>query len=322
METDMTEDQQPSDLSPSIFAAALTPSQIARRGFVLASMGFLAACASQGSSKGVAGSMTRTAGQSDGGLPPGMWTSEGKLPAQRWAQPASPQFGTEGSARLPSSVDAAIAPKKAVVKATDKPDAVATSTAGIPKTYDGRVIARSAWCKSCPDPKEMDPLGKVRKITIHHTGNPYKFTDTGVAEVKEELAHVMRGEMGEGHLDIAYHYVIDPAGRVWAARDIRYEGRHTRDWKGVENRSGNIGVMLLGNFELQNPSAAQLAALTKFVDKLQKQYKIPSQKLVGGRRSKEVGVFTHQQLSPTECPGDYLQGPWERKIFPRLVKSV
>jgi molybdate transport system permease protein len=28
------------------------------------------------------------------------------------------------------------------------------------------------------------------------------------------------------------------------------------------------------------------------------------------------------QLSPTECPGDNLQSPWEKQIFPRLLKTV
>jgi hypothetical protein len=29
-------------------------------------------------------------------------------------------------------------------------------------------------------------------------------------------------------------------------------------------------------------------------------------------------VFTHQELSPTLCPGRNLQGTWKEVIFPRL----
>ncbi len=310
----MSEEQNftPSPQAQELLDGGPTPAQIARRGFVLASLGFLAACASGGASKTVA---QGTSGAKST-LPPGLWTSEGNLPPQRWAQPVE----ARPDPRVPPAVRQATAPSKAVVRAADKPAASASSA--IPKSYDGKVIPRSAWTNWCPNPKEMDALGKVRKITVHHTGNPYTFTDTGVAEVKEELQHVLRGEMGGGHTDIAYHYVIDPAGRVWAARDIRYEGRHTRDWKGVDNRSGNIGIMLLGNFEKQSPSSPQMVTLEKFVVSLQKQYKVPRQKLAGGRLSKEVGVFTHQQLSPTACPGDNMQNPWEKKLFPRLVRSV
>jgi N-acetyl-anhydromuramyl-L-alanine amidase AmpD len=125
--------------------------------------------------------------------------------------------------------------------------------------------------------------------------------------------------MGEGHKDIAYHYVIDPAGRVWAARDIKYLGKHVRDWKGVDNRTGNVGVMLLGNFELQRPTAAQVTATQKFVMDLQKKHRVPKQKSVAGVRSKEVGVFMHCELSPTECPGDNMKSQWEALVYPRLI---
>ena len=307
MSEDTRKDQHPTEVARELLDSGMSPSMIARRGFIVASLGFLAACASGGGSQAVA----RSTGGGSSKLPPGLWTTDGHLPPQKWAQPVSPSASRE----VPPVVRASADPRKPVVRAEDKPAAIASG-------YNGKVIPRSAWTPFCPNPKEMDPLGPVRKITVHHTGNPYAFTDTAVGDVKDELVHVLNGERGEGHLDIAYHFVIDPAGRVWEARDIRYEGRHTRDWKGVDNRSGNIGVMLLGNFERQKPSRAQLATLEKFVTKLQVQYKIPRNKSVGGRWSKETGVFTHQQLSPTECPGDNLASVWEKDIFLRLPKSV
>ena len=306
-------------LASELTGSAPSAAQIARRGFVLASLGFLAACASGGGSQRLASS----SGSSR--MPEGIWTSEGKLPPQKWAQPASP-----GASAAPSAGGSAAAsraksapPNRAVVRADDKPATPSVAGGGvIPAKYDGRVIPRSNWTKYCPNPREMEPLGKVRKITVHHTGNPYTFTDTAVADVKEELVHVMNGEMGVGHDDIAYHYVIDPAGRVWAARDIRWQGSHVRNWKGIDNREGNVGIMLLGNFERQQPSTAQLATLQQFVTKLQKQYGIARARRKGGTLDKNYGVFTHQQLSPTECPGDNMQRPWEKQIFPRLLASV
>ena len=307
----------------------LTPSQIMRRGFVLASLGFLAACASGGATQAVArsgGAGGGAGGGSGSQLPPGIWTSEGKLPPQRWAQPASPtgaKAQASGSGRAPftnsnAAKPPAVArggdPKRAVVGPADKPSA-------IPAGYNGQVISRTQWTQYCPNVRDMNPLGPIRKITVHHTGNGV-FTDRGVAEVKDELQTVLRGEMAMGHDDIAYHYVIDPAGRVWAGRSLRWQGSHVRNWKGIDNRVGNVGVMVLGNFERQQPTQAQLATLQTFVIQLQKQHKVPSQKRKGGAIDKNHGVFTHQQLSPTECPGDSLQSPWEKKIFPRLLKTV
>lgn len=298
-------------IARELMESGVSPAQIARRGFVLASLGFLAACASGGGSQAV----SRSSGGGASRLPAGMWTSEGRLPPQRWAQPVSP-----ADRDMPSAVARATEPKRAVVRAEDKP-AAAPKAEAIPSGYNGRVIARGQWTRFNPNPNDMHALGDIRKITVHHTGNG-PFTAQSVGDVKEELQTVLRGEMAEGHDDIAYHYIIDPAGRVWAGRNIGYQGSHVRNWKGLDNRTGNVGVMLLGNFERQQPSKAQLATLEKFVVTLQRQHKVPRQKLVGGRISKDFGVFTHQQLSPTVCPGDNLQRVWERDIFKRLPRTV
>jgi len=265
-----------------LFERALSPGAIARRGFILTSLGFLAACASGGATQ----SASRASANQR--LPDGLWTSDGALPPQRWAQPVQPAPAKDDD--LPPTVARALEPKRATVKATDKP--VTTASGGaIPKTYDGKVIARSQWTSFRPDPKEMDPLGKPNRITVHHTGNPYTFDDTSVGDVKEELRHVLTGQQGAGHKDLAYHFVIDPAGRVWAGRDLRYEGRHTRG----ENER-NIGIMVLGNFELQRPSQAQVVTLEKFLKQLQAQHKI-----------KRGSVYTHKELTANLCPGKSLQ---------------
>jgi hypothetical protein len=298
-------------IARELLDGAMAPSAIARRGFVLAGLSFLAACASGGATQ----SVSRAQGSS---LPPGLWTSEGKLPPQRFAQPATPRN------QPPAAVRAATDAQKRVVGPSDKPSSKpasgATAKAGtreLPNGYNGTIIARDKWTPFCPNVRDMNPMGSIRKITVHHTGNDV-FTAAAAASVREELQTVLRGEMAVGHDDIAYHYIIDPAGRVWEGRSMRYQGSHVRNWKGVDNRTGNIGVMLLGNFEEQRPTKAQLVSVEAFVKDLQKKYGIPRQTKVGGRISKDRGVFTHQELSPTLCPGRNLQGTWKEAIFPRL----
>lgn len=275
----------PSVGAAELFDRALSPSAIARRGFILTSLGLLAACASTGSTQ--SGGRTASGSQRSDRLPEGLWTSEGKLPPQRWAQPVQPASRSDD---VPPAVARALEPKNATVRATDKPAPAAPDSA-IPKTFDGKVIARSQWTSFRPDVKEMDPLGRPNRITVHHTGNPYTFSDTSIADVKDELRHVLTGQQGAGHKDLAYHFVIDPAGRVWAGRDLRYEGRHTRG----ENER-NIGIMVLGNFELQRPSQAQVITLEKFLKQLQAQHKI-----------KRGSVYTHKELTANLCPGKSLQ---------------
>lgn len=296
----------------ALLDGAPPPSTIARRGFVLAGLSFLAACASTGSTQSMSGS--RAGAVNGSALPPGLWTSEGKLPPQRYAQPVTPRQ------QPPESVRAAAEPPKRVVGPNDKPGAKPAAKAKpgeLPAGYNGTVIARDKWTQFCPNVRDMNPLGSIRKITIHHTGNDV-FAATGTAAVREELQTVLRGEMAVGHDDIAYHYIIDPAGRVWEGRSIRYQGSHVRNWKGTDNRTGNVGVMLLGNFEDQRPTKAQLVSVEAFVKDLQKKYGIPRQVKTRGVVSKDRGVFTHQELSPTLCPGRNMQRPWKESIFPRL----
>jgi hypothetical protein len=271
--------------------------ELARRGFVLAGLGFLAACATTPTP-------TRERVVSDPDeVPDGLWTSA-DLPPQRFAQPVSPAGSTSSSTRgSTASRPAAERPSTAATKGkVVGPEAkpAAMSASGIPKTYDGTVIPRSRWTSWFPEDSAMDRLGRVRRITVHHEGNR-AFTATSVAECRARLVNVLNGERGVGHRDIAYHYAIDPAGRVWEARDLRWEGRHTRN-----NHSNNLGVVCLGNFEVQSIPQAQLAALERFLRDLQKKHKI-------GRKQ----IFTHQELSPTLCPGKDLQkkmGPLRARL--------
>jgi hypothetical protein len=250
-----------------------------RRTFALASLAFLAACATKPSTP------PRAANAGASEMPGGLWTSGDELPPPRYARPVSP---------IPKQPpQAAPEPPRAVQRPqTVGPEArpLDRSSRGIPATYAGSVIPRTAWTSWLPDRSEMDALGKIRRITVHHEGNG-AFTGTSVAECRARIVNVLNGERGVGHRDIAYHYVIDPAGRVWEARDLRWQGRHVRN-----NHVGNIGVCCLGNFEVQRIPAAQLQALERFLQDLQKKHKVARKQ-----------IFTHQELSPTLCPGKDLQ---------------
>ena len=271
--------------------------ELARRGFVLAGLAFLAACATTPARRTVAGEPAE--------VPDGLWTSGEDLPPQRFARPVSPQASTAPAAPPKGGSRPAAAERPSVATSKGKtvgPEAKPRelSNASIPATYDGKVIPRSRWTSWFPEDSDMDRLGRIRRITVHHEGNrPFKATS--IAECRARIVNVLNGERGVGHRDIAYHYVIDPAGRVWEARDIRWEGRHTRN-----NHSGNLGVVCLGNFEEQAIPQAQLAALERFLRDLQKKHKI-------GRKQ----VFTHRELSPTLCPGKDLQkkmGPLRARL--------
>ncbi len=127
------------------------------------------------------------------------------------------------------------------------------------------------------------------RITLHHAG-------TEVVRVTSERAVVrcLDGVLG-GHLrrdfgDVGYHFIIDYAGRVWEGRSLAYWGAHV-----AGHNEENLGVVLLGNFEHQRPSAAQVKSMEHLVHVLRARYRIPSHE-----------VYGHIDLGQTLCPGRYL----------------
>lgn len=152
------------------------------------------------------------------------------------------------------------------------------------------VIPRSMWTPSQPILARADPMRGINKITVHHDGmNP--FFSTSQTDAMRRLESIRKAHLGQGWADIGYHFSIDPAGRIYACRPLALQGAHVKD-----QNPGNLGVMVMGNFEQQQPSPAALASLESFVGRLMNQYRI-------GTRS----VFTHRELASTACPGRNLQ---------------
>ena len=164
-------------------------------------------------------------------------------------------------------------------------------TAGSNVTGGVRVIPRSTWAKADPVQARINKMGDVDMITVHHEGwTPVWFDDTRTTADRIETirkSHLERLRAG----DIGYHYVVDRAGRVWEGRNIAYQGAHVS-----ENNENNLGIMCMGNFDQQQPSPAQLAALRSTLVALMKQHRVPVRK-----------VYTHQEIKPTSCPGRVLQ---------------
>jgi len=138
----------------------------------------------------------------------------------------------------------------------------------------------------------MDPMNGINSVTIHHEGMPYSVYATAKRDVIRELRTVRTSHIGRMTAgDIGYHFIIDRAGRVWEGRPLRFQGAHVKD-----RNYHNIGVMVMGNFEIQYPSKQQKATLKKLLGHFMAKYRIPS-----------GAVYTHRELGPTSCPGRYLQ---------------
>ncbi len=160
------------------------------------------------------------------------------------------------------------------------------------------VLPRSAWTNSQPNmtTARPKPMNGVQRITVHHSA----VNSSGMLAKADSVRqlesirknHISRTDADGTHwVDIGYHYIIDPSGRVWEGRPIALEGAHVS-----HTNQHNLGVMMMGNFDEQHPTPEALATLDSFVSSQMRRYRVNI-----------ASVFTHQELKPTDCPGRNLQ---------------
>jgi N-acetyl-anhydromuramyl-L-alanine amidase AmpD len=120
---------------------------------------------------------------------------------------------------------------------------------------------------------------------LHHTASHAG----SVEEIHE--AH-----LGKGWEGIGYHFVIGNGegmgdGMIEPTFRWREQMHGAHAGKSEYNQQG-IGVVLVGNFEEESPSAAQLEAVTRLVATLKQDYGISSE-----------NVIPHRDVKATLCPG-------------------
>ena len=155
-------------------------------------------------------------------------------------------------------------------------------------------VSRNSWAVTPANPAKMKRMGAVKRITIHHEGSAKPNNDSTAAQVAATLRLIQsqhHKRMGAG--DIGYHFIIDRTGTIWQGRDWAYQGAHTSG-----ANANNIGVMLLGNFEIQKPTSAQIGSLNSLVISLVRRYGL----------NPRADIYGHSDFCNTQCPGKNLKG--------------
>lgn len=176
---------------------------------------------------------------------------------------------------------------------TRRPTAAAGTIPGDPHAVLPTVHARDEW-HAAAIAGDFRGMEMPWRITVHHGAT--LFTSTSNAAVGSELRDLQRfHQKDRGWADLGYHFLIDPAGRVWEGRSLRYQGAHAGS---TELNRGNIGICLLGNFSAQPLMPLQQRALEDTLQRLQAWFAVPTAR-----------VYTHGEIRPaaTECPGVALQ---------------
>ena len=153
------------------------------------------------------------------------------------------------------------------------------------------VIARQQWTRATTIASEANAMVNVQKITVHHDGMPPVALRSRSAVI-DRLELIRRSHVDtRGWADIGYHYIVDPEGRVWEGRPVTLQGAHVK-----RHNLHNLGILVLGNFEVQRPTIAASTSLEQFLVEQMHRFRVPVSR-----------VHTHLELAATACPGRNLQ---------------
>jgi hypothetical protein len=198
-----------------------------------------------------------------------------------------------GVAVLSLLVGVAVA-ENAQVKPAVEPSspAPASAVAAVPPV---KILSRAEWNAKAPVGKMVTHEPKF--ITVHHTAvkqNPKK-------SLKEKLKALQEFSQRESTLgngkqkpvwpDVPYHFYISENGDVGEGRGVDFVG----DTNTAYDPAGHILVTLEGNFEEEEPTAAQLKSADLLVVWLAQKYQVPAANIKG-----------HKDYAQTACPGEKL----------------
>lgn len=188
---------------------------------------------------------------------------------------------------------------------------------GVPApSFDGPKIVPNAPAPSAPrthaaapsGPSAWQPRAAARSwkwIVIHHSASP-----------AGNMALFDKEHKSKGWDGIGYHFVIGNGtnsgdGQIevtprWPAQKW---GAHAKTADNRYNEQG-IGICLVGNFDLDRPTQAQLRSLADLTAYLMQTYRIPAESIVG-----------HRDTKATECPGRYVNLAAVRQMATRGIAA-
>jgi hypothetical protein len=154
------------------------------------------------------------------------------------------------------------------------------------KVEKPEIVTREQWGsepQDIPDSRKHVP----KYITIHHAGVEWKAGADPAKFVKSMQAW---GQREKKWPDLAYHFLIAPDGRIFEARKLEYEPESNTKY----DLQGHIGVELMGNFETQRMTEAQLKSMVNLVAWLTEELNIDPANIAGHK---------DRAKGQTSCPG-------------------
>jgi len=157
------------------------------------------------------------------------------------------------------------------------------------------VVSRSQW-GARPAGPGLQPQ-TIAAIMIHHTGtraNPRKRVAAKMKALQDfsmTASRLATGKLKPAWPDVPYHFYVDVHGDIAEGRYVHKKG----DTNTAYDPDGFVQIAVEGSFDVETPTAAEIASLRALVHDLQGAFE-----LAAGM------VRFHNQLAQTICPGRHL----------------
>lgn len=202
-----------------------------------------------------------------------------------------PSDSTNDNGTAPTPSTATQREKSCADMQRDHPDEFKT----VKKTTKGKNGRDLRWAHTYS--KDVDLL------VVHHTA-------VAVAGDKRNGAEKVRAiyqyhALNRGWGDVGYHYLIDEDGQVYEGKA---GGKYVVGGHAYCNNVNTIGVVLLGNFEVEKPSQDQMRGLQWLLDELANEYDVDVEdNATYHGETYSSPILGHGDLLSTSCPGFYVR---------------
>lgn len=146
---------------------------------------------------------------------------------------------------------------------------------------------------------------RITHVTLHHTGSaePLRPEEDPVAKLRGLQSW---GAAERNWWDVPYHYLLDLEGRIYAGRDWHYMGETNTTY----DPGGHFLISVIGNYERQEATPAQLSAIADLMAWAIKEFDLPLERIGG-----------HYNYASTSCPGQHLRRFLEDGTLVRMVRE-
>ena len=132
---------------------------------------------------------------------------------------------------------------------------------------------------------EYEARASTEMIVVHHAGFPDADRDSTALEIHKFHQQDL------GWAGIGYHYLIRKDGMIEQGRRPNAVGAHA-----YQHNKNSIGICVAGNFNIGEPTEAQMQSVETLIGWLCRKYSLDP--------LKRGVIIGHRDLNDTSCPGE------------------